>query len=166
MVGVNVRVDDLYLIFLTLYLMGRCIASDVFRVPVPSPVDFDYTLWYRLEKVRTMNSLVGKNLKHFHIEKLLDKGGMGVVYLGRDTRLDRPVAVKVLRQDLTANLDTRRGFLRQDLTANLDTRRGFIAVRPGDIQSWNSDYRKSQKRCSEQLMPGKSSKPLPEGIRS
>jgi len=150
-VGVNVRVDDLYLIFLTLYLMGRCIASDVFRVPVPSPVDFDYTLWYRLEKVRTMNSLVGKNLKHFHIEKLLDKGGMGVVYLGRDTRLDRPVAVKVLRQDLTANLDTRRGF---------------IAVRPGDIQSWNSDYRKSQKRCSEQLMPGKSSKPLPEGIRS
>jgi len=73
-VGVNVRVDDLYLIFLTLYLMGRCIASDVFRVPVPSPVDFDYTLWYRLEKVRTMNSLVGKNLKHFHIEKLLGKG--------------------------------------------------------------------------------------------
>jgi len=85
--------------------MGRCIASDVFRVPVPSPVDFDYTLWYRLEKVRTMNSLVGKNLKHFHIEKLLGKGGMGVVYLGRDTRLDRPVAVKVLRQDLTANRD-------------------------------------------------------------
>ena len=52
--GVNVRVDDLYLIFLTLYLMGRCIASDVFRVPVPSPVDFDYTLWYRLEAVKAL----------------------------------------------------------------------------------------------------------------
>lgn len=29
-----------------------------------------------------MNSLVGKNLKHFHIEKLLGKGGMGDRLLG------------------------------------------------------------------------------------
>jgi len=32
----NVRVDDLYLIFLVLYLMFRCIASDVFRVSMPA----------------------------------------------------------------------------------------------------------------------------------
>ncbi len=60
-----------------------------------------------------MNSLVGKKLKHFQIEKLLGKGGMGVVYLGHDTRLDRPVAVKVLRPDVTENRNRRRRFLQE-----------------------------------------------------
>lgn len=60
-----------------------------------------------------MNSLVGKKLKHFQIEKLLGKGGMGVVYLSRDTRLNRPVAVKVLRPDVTENRNRRRRFLQE-----------------------------------------------------
>jgi len=60
-----------------------------------------------------MNSLVGKTLKHFQIEKLLGKGGMGVVYLGQDTRLNRPVAIKILRPDLTANKDRQRRFLQE-----------------------------------------------------
>lgn len=60
-----------------------------------------------------MNSLVGKTLKHFQIEKLLGKGGMGVVYLGRDTRLNRPVAIKILRPDLTVNKDRQRRFLQE-----------------------------------------------------
>ena len=64
-----------------------------------------------------MNSLVGKKLKHFQIEKLLGKGGMGVVYLGRDTRLDRPVAVKVLRPDVTENRNRRRRFLQEARSA-------------------------------------------------
>ncbi len=64
-----------------------------------------------------MSSLVGKKLKHFQIEKLLGEGGMGVVYLGRDVRLDRPVAVKVLRPDLTANRDRQRRFLQEARSA-------------------------------------------------
>ncbi|MGB6340626.1 MAG: protein kinase, partial [Candidatus Aminicenantaceae bacterium] len=64
-----------------------------------------------------MSSLVGKKLKHFQIEKLLGKGGMGVVYLGRDVRLDRPVAIKVLRSDLTANRDRQRRFLQEARSA-------------------------------------------------
>ncbi|MGB6865606.1 MAG: hypothetical protein WBE11_07920, partial [Candidatus Aminicenantaceae bacterium] len=64
-----------------------------------------------------MSSLVGKKLKHFHIEKLLGKGGMGVVYLGRDVRLDRPVAIKVIRPDLTANRDRQRRFLQEARSA-------------------------------------------------
>jgi tetratricopeptide (TPR) repeat protein len=36
----------------------------------------------------------------FRIERLLGQGGMGRVYAARDTELDRPVAVKVMRHDL------------------------------------------------------------------
>ena len=32
----------------------------------------------------------------YPIEREVGRGGMGIVYLGRDTRLDRPVAIKVL----------------------------------------------------------------------
>ncbi|MCJ7582664.1 MAG: serine/threonine protein kinase, partial [Candidatus Aminicenantes bacterium] len=64
-----------------------------------------------------MSTLEGKSLKHFKIEKLLGRGGMGVVYLGRDTRLDRPVAIKVLRPDLTANRDRQSRFLQEARSA-------------------------------------------------
>ena len=65
--------------------------------------------------------MVGKELKHFKIEKLLGKGGMGVVYRARDVRLDRPVAIKVLRADLTANPDRRRRFLQEAKAASAVT---------------------------------------------
>jgi len=64
-----------------------------------------------------MSTLEGKSLKHFYIEKLLGRGGMGVVYLGRDTRLDRPVAIKVLRPDLTANRERQNRFLQEARSA-------------------------------------------------
>ena len=65
----------------------------------------------------TNTTLEGQSIKHFHIEKLLGRGGMGVVYLGRDTRLDRPVAIKVLRPDLTANRDRQSRFLQEARSA-------------------------------------------------
>ena len=39
---------------------------------------------------------VGRRLGPYQITGLLGRGGMGIVYLGRDTRLDRPVAIKAL----------------------------------------------------------------------
>ena len=37
----------------------------------------------------------GEQLGHYRIQSLIGKGGMGEVYLGTDTRLDRSVAIKV-----------------------------------------------------------------------
>ena len=46
------------------------------------------------------------------IERELGRGGMATVYLARDVRHDRPVAIKVMRPEVSASLGTER-FLRE-----------------------------------------------------
>lgn len=55
--------------------------------------------------------MIGRLLKHYQVESLIGGGGMGVVYLARDTRLGRPVAIKVLRPEVIADPDRRTRFL-------------------------------------------------------
>jgi eukaryotic-like serine/threonine-protein kinase len=52
----------------------------------------------------------GTRLGPYQIETLLGAGGMGEVYLGRDTRLQRSVAIKVLAADLSSSRDLHRRF--------------------------------------------------------
>ena len=42
------------------------------------------------------DSIVGTQLGPYSVAKLIGRGEMGIVYLARDTRLDRPVAIKML----------------------------------------------------------------------
>ncbi|MFN9256431.1 MAG: serine/threonine-protein kinase [Gemmatimonas sp.] len=49
----------------------------------------------------------------YAIQRELGRGGMGIVLLGRDERLDRSVAIKVLPPHLAADGDTRERFLRE-----------------------------------------------------
>lgn len=49
----------------------------------------------------------------FEVERVIGKGGMGVVYKGFDTELNRPVAIKVLIEHLAANGVARKRFARE-----------------------------------------------------
>jgi eukaryotic-like serine/threonine-protein kinase len=49
----------------------------------------------------------------YRVERILGAGGMATVYLAYDQQLDRPVAVKVLAENLAAEDDLRRRFLRE-----------------------------------------------------
>jgi len=57
--------------------------------------------------------MVGANLKHYRIEEFVGQGGMGVVYRARDTRLNRPVAIKLLSPVLVANSERRNRFIQE-----------------------------------------------------
>lgn len=55
--------------------------------------------------------MIGRTLKHYQIEADLGKGGMGVVYRARDSRLGRPVALKVLPREWSDDAERRRRFM-------------------------------------------------------
>jgi serine/threonine protein kinase len=65
--------------------------------------------------------VIGTELKHYRIEELLGKGGMGEVYRAVDTKLQRAVAIKILPQEFTANPDRRRRFLQEARAAGAIT---------------------------------------------
>ncbi len=65
------------------------------------------------QELTTVATLVGKELGTYKIEKLLGAGGMGEVYLARDTKLDRMCALKLLPWHFLADADRIARFRRE-----------------------------------------------------
>jgi TolB-like protein/predicted Ser/Thr protein kinase len=63
-------------------------------------------------------ALIGQQLGHCQVLSLLGKGGMGEVYLARDTQLDRQVALKVLPPELALDPDRLQRFIREAKAAS------------------------------------------------
>ena len=60
-----------------------------------------------------MTTPIGITLSHYRILAELGAGGMGVVYLARDVRLDRSVAIKFISEELSGDADAKSRFLRE-----------------------------------------------------
>ncbi|HSS97919.1 MAG TPA: protein kinase [Terriglobales bacterium] len=60
--------------------------------------------------------LVGRKLGHYLIKQQIGAGGMGVVFLAHDERLERDVAIKVLPGSTFADQSVRKRFRKEALT--------------------------------------------------
>ncbi len=75
----------------------------VLEIPTPDPRTLDAS-------VRPFAEAVGER---YAIKRAIGRGGMGVVYLARDRRLDRHVAIKTLLPQLASDRGLRDRFVRE-----------------------------------------------------
>jgi len=69
----------------------------------------------------TGHDLTGRKIGSFEIIEMIGRGGMGVVYLARDTKLKRSVAIKSMPVELQADSAARTRFRREaELLASLN----------------------------------------------
>jgi tetratricopeptide (TPR) repeat protein/predicted Ser/Thr protein kinase len=64
----------------------------------------------------------------YEILALLGQGGMGAVYKARDTELDRQVALKIIRPELTTNPEILKRFKQELILARQVTHRNVIRI--------------------------------------
>jgi Tol biopolymer transport system component/predicted Ser/Thr protein kinase len=60
-----------------------------------------------------LRAVTPRQIGPYPIEREVGRGGMGVVYLGRDTRLDRPIAIKVLPEGFARDPERLARFERE-----------------------------------------------------
>jgi serine/threonine protein kinase len=84
-----------------------------------------------------MTTLAGRTLSHYRLEARIGAGGMGEVYRGTDTRLNRPVAVKILPPDLLQDDDRRRRFTQEAKAASALNHPNIVTIYDADQADGN-----------------------------
>ncbi len=100
--------------------------------------------------------MVGRTLKHYRVESTLGRGGMGVVYRAVDTRLGRPVALKVLPEELSLDADRKRRFL-------LEAKAACAVNHPAIAQVYDVDDADGVLFIAMELVEGRTVRDLVQG---
>jgi serine/threonine protein kinase len=106
-------------------------------------------------KTSVLDPLIGRTLSQYRIEGLLGQGGMGVVYRARDLKLQRPVALKLLPADLTADQERRKRFM-------LEARAAARISHPAIAQIYDVDEQEGTIFIAMELVEGKTIRTLIE----
>lgn len=85
----------------------------------------------------SVHQLVGQSLDHYRIESLVGIGGMGAVFRGRDQRLDRVVAVKVVPMAHRRADAMRRFRMEAQSAAKLDHPNIARVYYVGETERWS-----------------------------
>ena len=86
---------------------------------------------------QTASQLLGQQLDHFLIESLVGTGGMGAVFRGRDLKLDRDVAIKVVPNADRDDEAMRRFRVEAQSAAKLDHPNIARVYYVGETQYWS-----------------------------
>ena len=72
--------------------------------------------------------MVGRRLGHYRVEREIGRGGMGEIYLAVDTRLGRPVALKLLPASFTRDADRVARFRREARAVSLLNHPNIVTI--------------------------------------
>ena len=88
--------------------------------------------------------MIGRTLLHYEILEKLGEGGMGEVWLARDTRLDREVAIKVLSPEVAADPERLERFRREAKAVAALNHPNIVTIysveEEGDIPFFTMEY--------------------------
>ncbi len=98
--------------------------------------------------------MLGRTVGRYRITERIGAGGMGVVSLARDERLDRDVAVKVLRGG-TLNEASRRRFRNEACALSRSVHPSIATIHDFDTED-QTDYLDPQRSASRRSPTGSS----------
>jgi eukaryotic-like serine/threonine-protein kinase len=73
-------------------------------------------------------SMIKSQLSHYTLSESLGAGGMGVVYLATDARLNRRLALKVLADDVSADPQRKQRFVREARAASALSHPNIVTI--------------------------------------
>jgi serine/threonine protein kinase len=95
-------------------------------------------------RVSAPSAMIGKKILHYQLIDKIGAGGMGEIYKGQDSRLNRLVAVKILSPGLSTDPERKRRFFQEAQAASALNHPNIITlydiVSEGDMQCIVMEY--------------------------